>query len=80
MTTTHPTETVQYTRREVVGIWAAAALPMAALAWVVAPWFAERLGGPVALTRALVVSLTLGLMWQFVLVLLLVHRERGSVR
>ena len=70
----------QYSLAKILGIWAAAALPMATLAWVVAPWLADRLDGPVALARALLVSLTVGLIWQFVLVLLLVHRERGSLR
>src|SRR5215217_2959810 len=63
------TGTVQYSLAKILGIWAAAALPMAALAWVVAPWVAERLDGPLALPRALLV-----------LLLLLVHRERGSLR
>jgi hypothetical protein len=71
------TGTVQYSLAKILGIWAAAALPMAALAWVVAPWVAERLDGPLALPRALLVLLTVGLIWQFVLVLLLVHRERA---
>src|SRR5829696_3601601 len=53
---------------------------MAALAWVVAPWLADRLEGPLALPRALLALLTVGLIWQFVLVLILVHRERGSLR
>ena len=78
--TVEPTGILQYTRRQIAGIWAAAALPMAALSWVVAPWLADRLNGPAALLRALLVSLTVGLVWQFALVLLLVHRERGSVR
>jgi membrane protease YdiL (CAAX protease family) len=72
--------TQQYSLAKILGVWAAAALPMAALAWVVAPWVAGRLDAPVALARALLVSLTVGLIWQFVLVVLLVHRERGSVR
>jgi membrane protease YdiL (CAAX protease family) len=72
--------TEQYSLAMILGVWAAAALPMAALAWIVAPWLADRLGGPVVLPRALLVLLTLGLIWQFVLVLLLVHRERGSLR
>lgn len=55
-----PMETVQYTRRQVVGIWAAAALPMAALAWVVAPLLANLLDGPTAQPRALLLSLTFG--------------------
>src|SRR5215212_6135207 len=70
----------QYSLAKILGIWAAAALPMAALAWVVAPWLADRLDGPLALTRALLVLLTVGLIWQFVLVVLLIHRERGSLR
>src|SRR5215217_4190538 len=74
------TGTVQYSLAKILGIWAAAALPMAALAWVVAPWVADRLDGPVALPRALLALLTLGLIWQFVLVVLLVHREQGSLR
>jgi len=70
----------QYSLAKILGIWAAAALPMGALAWVVAPLVAGRLDGPVPLARALLVSLTVGLIWQFVLVLVLVHRERGSLR
>jgi membrane protease YdiL (CAAX protease family) len=72
--------TEQYSLAMILGVWAAAALPMAALAWIVAPWLADRLGGPVVLPRALLVLLTLGLIWQFVLVVVLVHRERGSLR
>jgi CAAX protease family protein len=70
----------QYSLAKILGVWAAAALPMAALAWVVAPWIAGRLGGPVPLGRALLALLTVGLIWQFVLVALLVYRERGSLR
>jgi hypothetical protein len=50
---------------------------MAALAWVVAPWLAERIEGLVALPRALLALLTVGLIWQFMLVVLLVYRERA---
>jgi membrane protease YdiL (CAAX protease family) len=70
----------QYSLAQILAVWAAAAIPMAALAWVVAPWLADRLEGPLALPRALLALLTLGLIWQFVLVLILVHRERGSLR
>jgi membrane protease YdiL (CAAX protease family) len=73
-------QTEQYSLAQILVIWAAAALPMAALAWVVAPLVADRLEGPLALPRALLVLLTLGLIWQFVLVVVLVHRERGSLR
>jgi len=73
------TVAVQYTRGQIAGIWATAALPMAALSWGVAPWLAAQLEGPTALPRALLVCVTAGLVWQFVLVMFLVHRERGSL-
>ena len=75
-----PDELPQYSRGRVLKVWAAAALPMAALAWVGAPLLARAFDGPSAWPRAIVVSLTAGLVWQFVLVLLLVHREQGSLR
>jgi membrane protease YdiL (CAAX protease family) len=73
-------QTKQYSLAKILGIWAAAALPMGALAWVVAPLVAGQLDGPVPLARALLVGLTVGLIWQFVLVMVLVYRERGSLR
>jgi uncharacterized protein len=60
-------------------VWAAAAVPMGLLAWVVAPWLADRLGGDEPLTQALLIVLTVGLIWQFVLVLILLRRELGSL-
>ena len=66
--------------RGIAGVWAAAALPMGACAWILAPWLAGRLTGPGALARAMIAALTVGLLWQSVLVLLLVRREQGSVR
>jgi membrane protease YdiL (CAAX protease family) len=70
----------QYTVRGVLGVWAAAALPMGALSWGFAPWLASQLSGPGALVRALLTALTIGLVWQFVLVLVLVRREQGTLR
>src|SRR5215211_3752361 len=70
----------QYSLVQILAVWAAAALPMGALAWVVAPLVAGRISGPLALPRTLLVLLTVGLIWQFVLVVLLVYRERGSLR
>ncbi|MCW2853914.1 MAG: Abortive infection protein [Nocardioides sp.] len=80
-TPTTPTFVIpQYTRRRVLGIWLAAALPMGVLAWGVAPLLAHAFAGPAALSRALIVSLTAGLLWQFALVLWLVGREQGTLR
>jgi membrane protease YdiL (CAAX protease family) len=64
----------------IVAVWAAAALPMGLLAWVVAPLLADHLSGPAALPRALIIALTAGLVWQCVLVLGLVRREQGTLR
>jgi uncharacterized protein len=64
----------------IAAVWAAAALPMALLAWVVAPLLADHLSGPGALSRALIITLTAGLVWQFVLVMVLVAREQGTLR
>jgi membrane protease YdiL (CAAX protease family) len=75
-------EIPQYSRRGIAAVWAAAALPMAALAWLVAPAVADRLSGEgnVPLVKALLLCLTAGLVWQFVLVAVLVWREQRSLR
>jgi uncharacterized protein len=75
-----PTNIEQYGLARILGTWAAAALPMATLAWLVAPRLAGVLSGPGALPRALILSLLAGLSWQFVLVVVLVHREQGTLR
>lgn len=69
----------QYRLHSIAAIWAAAAVPMAALARLVAPAMAARLSGEgtVPMVKALLVSLTGGLIWQFVLVLALVGREQA---
>jgi uncharacterized protein len=75
-----PAQIRQYTLAGVLRTWAAAALPMAALAWLFAPWLAHALDGPTALSRALILTLTAGMVWQFLLVLILVYREQRSLR
>jgi membrane protease YdiL (CAAX protease family) len=68
--------------RGIVAIWAAAALPMAVLAWLVAPELADRFAGSghVPMAKALIVSLTIGMVWQFILVATLVRREQRTLR
>ena len=70
----------QLALRGIIAVWAAAALPMGLLSWVVAPRVADQLSGPGALSRALIVTLAAGLVWQFVLVMVLVRREQGTLR
>ncbi len=74
-------EIPQYSLLKILAVWAAAALPMAALAWLVAPALEDSFGGEanVPLVKALLICLTAGLIWQFVLVVILVRREQGTL-
>ena len=68
----------QYSLRQIFAVWAAAAVPMGVLAWIVAPLLKDRFNGPEPLAQSLLVCLTAGLIWQFVLILILLRREIGS--
>jgi membrane protease YdiL (CAAX protease family) len=72
----------QYSLVQIVAVWAAAALPMGILAWIVAPALKDSFtgAGNVPLFKALLLVLTAGLIWQFVLVVGLVWREQRTLR
>jgi hypothetical protein len=70
----------QYSLAKILGVWAAAAVPMGALAWIVAPWLGDQIGGRDPFGEALLICLTAGLIWQFLLVFILVTRELGGLR
>lgn len=70
----------QYSPRAIGAVWASAALPMAALAWIAAPLLARTFDGPSAWPRAILLSLTAGMVWQFLVVAFLVRREQGTLR
>jgi membrane protease YdiL (CAAX protease family) len=72
----------QYSLAQIFAVWAAAALPMGVLSWIVAPPLADRLSGAgdVPMLKALLLVITAGLIWQFVLVLALVWFEQRSLR
>ncbi len=70
----------QYSLAQILAVWAAAAIPMAVLAWVVAPLLGALLGGDEAFVKALLLCITAGLIWQFVLTLILTRREQGALR
>jgi uncharacterized protein len=74
-------EIPQYSTLKILAVWAAAALPMAAAAWLVAPALEDSFSGAenVPLVKALLICLTAGLIWQFVLVVILVRREQGTL-
>ena len=77
-----PTETSisQLSARAIAGVWAAAALPMAALAWFLAPLMAAGWNTPAALAQSLLILLTAGMVWQFLLVIILVYREQRTLK
>src|ERR687897_203453 len=70
----------QYSLVQILAVWAAAAIPMAVLAWVIAPLLGALLGGETGFIKALLLCITAGLIWQFVLTLILVRREQGTLR
>jgi membrane protease YdiL (CAAX protease family) len=70
----------QLTRGQIIATWAAAAGPMAFLSWVGTPWLGDRLGGAESLSKALLLLMTAGLIWQGLLVLILTRREVGTFR
>jgi membrane protease YdiL (CAAX protease family) len=71
----------RYTPRRVLGIWAAAALSMGIMGWVVAPALAPDIASnPVGAVAARFGALTAGLVWLFVLSLVVVRREEGDLR
>lgn len=69
-----------WSRSTVMKVWACAAVPMALLAWVVAPALASTMAGPTALPRALILCLGTGLAWQLLLTLTVVRHEQGTLR
>ncbi|NCF67146.1 MAG: CPBP family intramembrane metalloprotease [Chloroflexi bacterium] len=74
-------EANQYSLAKILGIWAAAVLPMVTLSWIVFPavspdFKTDPLGA--GLTRF--VLLTVGLIWLFVLSMIIVYREEGDLR
>jgi membrane protease YdiL (CAAX protease family) len=70
----------QYSLVQILAVWAAAAIPMAVLAWLVAPLLGTLLGGETGFIKALLLCITAGLIWQFVLTLILVRCEQGTLR
>ena len=69
----------QYTLGQMIGIWLAAGAPMWILGWLVYPALSQSLNSVEAgLLR--IKLLTIGLVWQFVLSMLMLYREEGNIR
>ena len=69
----------QYTFGQIISIWLAAGAPMWILGWLVYPALSQDLTTVDAgLLR--IKLFTLGLIWQFILSMLILHREEGNIR
>jgi hypothetical protein len=68
----------QYTLWQILGIWALVALPMALLAWVVAPAIIPY--SPLQPFVTYWLLMIAGMAWQFVVSLVIIYRELGTLR
>lgn len=69
----------QYSKKKIFTVWATATVPMGVLAWIVAPWLSNHIGGREPFITALMICFNLGLLWGLGMVLVLVRREQGSL-
>jgi membrane protease YdiL (CAAX protease family) len=71
----------QYSLAQMLGIWAAVTLPMFVLAWVVFPALAPDFEtDPVGRGAVKMAAMAVGLIWDFVLAMIIVYREEGDLR
>ena len=71
----------QYSLAKILAIWALAAVPMSVLGWIVLPLLApDAESDPLGFGVTRLVLLALGLIWLFVLSMIIVHREEGNLR
>ena len=71
----------QYSLGRILGIWALAAAPMWILSWIVFPAFSPNASSdPLGAGVTRIILLTIGLVWQFVLCLIIVRQEEGNLR
>jgi uncharacterized protein len=77
MNQNRPNDIPQYSLAKTLLVWALAAVPMGLLGWFVAPALARDPQNP-GLERLAV--LTVGLIWQFILILILLYQETGNLR
>ena len=72
-------ETNQYTLWQILVIWLAAGVPMWILGWLVYPFLSQNLI-PVDAGLLRIKLFTVGLIWQFVLSMLILYLEEGNIR
>lgn len=73
--------TGQYSLAKILVIWALAAVPMAILSWIVFPALSpDYRSDPLGAGVTRFVLLTLGLIWLFVLSMIIIRQEEGNLR
>jgi membrane protease YdiL (CAAX protease family) len=71
----------QYSLAKILGIWIATAAPMGILVFVVNPALSPDIElDPLGAAYSRIGLITLGLIWQFVLSMIIVYREEGDLR
>ena len=71
----------QYSLAKILGIWVLAAAPMSILSWIFFPLLAPDFeSDPLEFGVTRLVLITLGLVWLFVLSMIIVRREEGALR
>jgi uncharacterized protein len=71
----------QYSLGKILGIWALAAVPMGILGWVIFPALSPDVeSDPLGAGVTRVVLLSIGLIWLFVLSMIIVRQEEGDLR
>src|SRR5512134_1371026 len=70
----------QYSLAKILGIWALAAIPMGIISWIVFPAFSpDSEMDPLGAGVSRIALLTIGLIWTFILSLIIVRQEEGNL-
>jgi len=75
---TAPQSESQYSLAKILGIWVVAAVPMPILSFVIGPAIASQVDLKVEIVRWM--SIIVGLVWLFVLSMIVLRRELGTLR
>jgi membrane protease YdiL (CAAX protease family) len=71
----------QYSITKILGIWALAAIPMGILSWIILPVVSpDSSSDPLGAGVTRIMLLTVGLVWLFVLSMIIIRQEEGDLR
>jgi membrane protease YdiL (CAAX protease family) len=71
----------QYSLAKILGIWALAAIPMGILSWIIFPALSPDVNSdPLGAGVTRIVLLMVGLIWLFILSMIIVRQEEGDLR